>query len=148
SDGKRVVTAGADKVVRIWDVGNLKTPERQLTGQPTPVRAVALSADGQTLASAGEGGAVRLWNRQSGALAGVLGAHEGAVPGLAVTPGLVLTASVDGSVKMWSPPSAATAPRTYSHAGAVTAAVLSPDGSRLLTGCADKSVRLWRLDNH
>src|SRR5262249_62039276 len=99
---------------------------------------------GQVIASGGEGGQVRFWSTTQGAQTAVLGAHEGAVTSLAVTPGLVLTSSADGSVKVWNPPSAATAPRTYSHAGAVTAAALSPDGQRLLTGCADKQVRLWR----
>src|SRR5262249_17765047 len=58
----------------------------------------------------------------------------------------VLSASADGSVKVFASP-AEVGKGVFSHAAAVNAAVLSPDGTRLLTGCADKNARLWNLAN-
>jgi WD40 repeat protein len=150
TNGKRLFTA-ADKVVRAWNLAAPGAPaalERQFTGHPDVVNAVAVSPAGPTLASAGEDGAVRFWNQAKGDTFAVLGAHEGPVVSLGYSPNgqQVLTASsADNSVKLWQVPTAG--PRAYSHAGAVTSAALSPDGSRLVTGSDDKQVRLWNLTN-
>ena len=57
-DGKRLATAGADKVVRVFDAATGK----ELAALPCPDRvgAVAFSPDGQSLAGSGDG-SVRIW---------------------------------------------------------------------------------------
>src|SRR5262249_24576879 len=52
ADSKRLITGGADKIVRSWNLANNQV-ERQFTGHAGPVTAVALSANGQLLASGG-----------------------------------------------------------------------------------------------
>ncbi len=145
-DSKHVLTGGADKILRVWNLAAPQQPERQFSGPATAISAVAVAADGRTLASAGED-FIRLWDLTNGQQTALLGAHHGVVTSLAFGPGgQLLSASADGSLKLWTPPPAhATAIKLYAHPGEVTAAVLSPDGSRLLTGCADHQVRLWNL---
>jgi WD40 repeat protein len=145
-DAKRVVTGGADKVLRVWTLPATDKPERQLTGHPGAIDAVAVAPDGKSLASAGEDGVIRLWDLAKGQQAAALGAHSGPVTSLAYAgSGQVLSTSADGSVKLWQPP---TAPSTlFAHSGEVTAAVLSPDGNKLLTGSADRQVRVWSFGN-
>src|SRR5262249_12673305 len=120
-----------------------KTPERQFSGHAAAVTAVAVSADGQTIASGGQTGIVRFWNRTKGEQTGTLGAHAGAVTSLVFTPaGQVLSCSLDGSLKLWQVP-VASSKHTLAHGEVVTSAALSADGGKLLTGCVDKQVRLW-----
>ncbi len=59
-DGKRLATAGADKVVRIWDLA----AEQELAALPNSdrVRVVAFSPDGKQLAAGCQDGSVRIWN--------------------------------------------------------------------------------------
>jgi WD40 repeat protein len=143
-DGKRLVSGGADKVVRTWNLDAPQQPERQFSGHTAPLEAVAASPDGKTLASAGDNGVIRLWNLDNGQQAAILGAHLGPVVSLAFHGnGQLLSASTDGGVKLWQP--AAAPPKLFAHPGEVAAAVLSADGSRLLTGCSDHQVRLWNL---
>jgi WD40 repeat protein len=144
---KHIVSGAADKIVRLWNLDNLKMPERQFTGHTGAVNAVAASADGQFLASAGDDETIRVWNRTKGEQVALIGAHSGPVTSLAYSPaGLVLSSSADGSVKLWQMQPAA-AKNLMAHAGAVTSAVLTPDAGKLVTGCADKQVRVWNLTN-
>ncbi len=145
ADGKRMFTGGADKIVRAWNLPDAKTPERQYSGHTAAVNAVALSADGKFLASAGDDETIRFWNQSNGQQTALIGAHTGPVTSLAFhNSGQVLSASADGSIKLWQQPGEG---KLLAHPGQVASAVLSPDGSRLLTGCSDKQVRLWNLSN-
>ena len=58
-DDKRLATAGADKVVRVWD---LETG-REFAALPGPdrVTVVAFSPDGNSLAAGSRDGSVRIW---------------------------------------------------------------------------------------
>jgi WD40 repeat protein len=145
ADGKRLFSGGDDKIVRAWNLADVRMPERQYSGHTAAVNAVALSADGKLLASAGDDETIRLWNQDNGQQTALIGAHAGAVTSLAIGgSGQILSASADGSVKLWQTP---TESKLLAHPGQVTSAVLSPDGSRLVTGCSDKQVRLWNLGN-
>jgi WD40 repeat protein len=145
ADGKRMFTGGADKIVRAWNLPDARMPERQYSGHTAAVNAVALSGDGKFLASVGDNETIRFWNQSNGQQTGLIGAHTGPVTSLAFhNSGQVLSASTDGSIKLWQQPGEG---KLLAHPGQVTSAALSPDGSRLLTGCSDKQVRSWNLSN-
>lgn len=58
-DGRRLATAGADKVVRVWDAETGK----ELKALPSPgrVTVVAFSPDGKSLAAGSMDGSIRIW---------------------------------------------------------------------------------------
>jgi WD40 repeat protein len=145
ADGKRLFSGGSDKIVRAWNLADTRMPDRQYSGHTGAVNAVALSGDGKSLASTGDDETIRFWNQSNGQQTGLIGAHSGPVRSLTFhSGGQVLSASADGSIKLWQPPAAG---KLLAHPGQVTSAVRSPDGSRLVTGCSDKQVRLWNLNN-
>ena len=74
-------------------------------------------------------------------------AHGGGATGVAFAPGgnQLATVGKDGFLRLFAVP--AVPPRVVAHPDQVRAAVLSGDGKRLATGGADKSIRLFKLDN-
>jgi WD40 repeat protein/tRNA A-37 threonylcarbamoyl transferase component Bud32 len=63
-DGRRLVSAGEDRVVKLWDT---KTGQEALTlrGHMDVIRGVAFSIDGRLLAAGGDDGTITIWNGTS-----------------------------------------------------------------------------------
>jgi WD40 repeat protein len=120
-----------------------------------PVRAIAFSPDGATLATAGDDGKIHLWNANGGGLLQTVQTHGS--PVLAIVLGAnqsVLSASADGAVTMWDISCRWTLARTIGTGDAdspltdrVNAVCFSPDGQTLATGSGEPSrggqVMLW-----
>ena len=68
------------------------------------------------------------------------------VTGGSLVPGYDKTAYLSsGSAQLWDAGAGKPTGPSLAHRGWVSAAAFSPDGSRLLTGSHDKSIRLWRV---
>lgn len=144
TDGKRLFTGSADKLLRSWDTTK-NAIERQFAGHTGAVTAVATSANGQLLVSGSGDATVRIWNQATAKESDILGAHGGTVTALALNAAgnQVLSSSEDGTLKMWQLPIAG--PKAFVHPDQVTCLALSPDGTRILTGCGDRQTRLWNI---
>lgn len=120
-----------------------------LRGHRGPVRAVAFSPDGRTLATGSGDGIVRLWERQGGRLMRSLSGHRGPVLGVAFAPrgGLLLSAGADGTVRLWEPSEARSLAVLPGPGGSIHDLALSSDG-RLLAAVSDDNSEalLWELD--
>jgi WD40 repeat protein/tRNA A-37 threonylcarbamoyl transferase component Bud32 len=154
----RLVAAGAGKTVRVWNAA-LGVRQFVLTGSAGGVVAVAFSPDGKYLASAdldtatpGEGGHnVRVYDlamrQQVMAFDG--GHHFPQV--LAFSPEsdrLVWAASDRTRPVVWDLRKSAAVKfpggrAGAEHRGGITAVTFSPDGSRMVTGSLDRTVRAW-----
>jgi WD40 repeat protein len=66
-DGRRLVSAGADRVVKVWDVES-RTELRLLDGQTDWPMAVAIAADGMRLAVGRYDGSVSVYDLETGRL--------------------------------------------------------------------------------
>jgi WD40 repeat protein len=103
-DGKTLASAGADKVVRLWEVGAWK-PKGVLKGHTDCVCAVAFSSDGKWVATGSFDQTAKVW--QPGRLDApvTLKGHKGPVLsvvfGKGLWLGIVATGGVDATVRTW-----------------------------------------------
>lgn len=110
----------------------LLTPARSLRPLKD-IETVAFAPEGATLAAAGEGGAIRLWEMASGRQARVFGGDELPVIALAFAPGADLLATASGNAaRLWEP-GTGRAVRTLAHETPVTAVGFLPDGKTVFT---------------
>lgn len=100
-DGNTLISAG--KQVEIWDLSK-RTRIRALSEQTEFVDALALSPNGQTIATGDRKGAIRLWNFNTGQLQRSL-SHGNIVYQLAFSANgkILFSGGLDNTVKRWNP---------------------------------------------
>jgi WD40 repeat protein len=147
SDGKRLVSGGADHSVRVWDA-HTGAPIGQPMMQTNAVTNAALSDDGQDVAFA-SADSVRVWNALTGQPVEQPMVQSTEITSLDLSDNgqLVATGSTGGSAQIWSAASAH--PLTAPMAGPnspVTTVDFSDDGHRVAVGNADGTLRVWNAD--
>ena len=103
-DSRRLVAAGEEHTVKIWDVQTGRELQT-LRGHSGDVWAAAFSPDpgGRSVASTGEDSTVKLWDSHTGTLVRSFRGHTGLVTSIAFSPEgrLLLSGSRDKTVKVW-----------------------------------------------
>jgi WD40 repeat protein len=143
-DGSLVVTAGADGLVRVWDVSARRSLPLWVPHKGA-VRAIAFGPDGQ-LATAGEDHTARLWDVHTGQPLTPPLPHAGAVIKLALSADgrQLLTGCVDGTIRLWDTGTGqpVSPPRRVE---AAYRACLAPDGCSVLVA-GDRTAVVWDVD--
>jgi WD40 repeat protein len=151
-DGRRAVAAVAPihaTAVQVWDKADGSRPRTVATSRP--VNAVALSADGRSMALAERGGvSVGQWpGNNLLTLGGGAGSSEYTTVALDRGGGRLAAAAYDGknsTISVWSLPASG---RSVSirALGFVHALAFSQDGERLVAATSDGALRIWDLSD-
>lgn len=99
-DGQRLVTAGTDTTVRLWNLSGREIAK--LNTYQGGVLSASFSPDGERLATAGQDGTVRIW-LPSGLQIAQFSGHQGRVYSVSFSPNGKYLATVgrDGMVRLW-----------------------------------------------
>jgi cytochrome c len=120
--------------------------QAQLRGHGGPVRALAVSSDGERLVSASFDTTAIIWFLSSGSAEKVLRFHEGAVNAVAILQdGRIATGGEDARIAVWQPGQDKPGSVLQGHTAPIVSLAVSPDGKTLASASWDNTARLWPL---
>ncbi len=145
--------------IHLWDATSVKK-EKTLLGHASlfnrderTINALAISPDGQILASGSEDKTVQLWDTQTYKLLSRLKGHSGWVTSLAFSKDGKLLASgdADKTIKLWDVESKKLTETIIGHNNSINALAFVPEGTHQYSGClasgsADGTIRFWNPD--
>ena len=131
-DGKTIVSAGKDDLVKFWTVPD-GALFRSITTQTIPVQ-VTVSPDGRHIAVAMQSGHLELWSADGGTRRTLTG-HTNTVNSVAFTPDSahLVSVSLDRTTKLWSV-AEATLLRSFSDTSVMSEVAVPPFGRPLARG--------------
>jgi WD40 repeat protein len=118
-----------------------------LTGDANMIVSVAISPDGQTIASSGDDRTVKIWNITTGEEIATLKGHFRKVNAVAMSPDgkTLVSGSDDNTIKVWNLKTRQALKTLRGHSDAVHALAISPDGKTLVSGSDDHTLKVWHL---
>jgi WD40 repeat protein len=117
-----------------------------LTGHTNTILGAAFSPDGNTLASAGGDGTVRLWQPATGQQIGQLTGHTGPVAAVTFSPDgtTIMSAGWDRTIRQWNVGTRQQIGEPLTLTRGVYWAGFSPDGAMIATiGEGERTVQVW-----
>jgi WD40 repeat protein len=125
--------ASAGLAVRLWDAATGQ-PRLAFPGQLGAVESVAVSGDGQTVATAGSDGTVRVWDPLTQRLRTTVPATQSGLAAIAISPDGKVIASIDsykGQVQLWDLASGQRCQSFQAEGDLRGGVAFSPDGNWL-----------------
>ena len=157
-DGLLIASADKDGTVYLWD-----TRTGQQRNIPTEKHGHAkipfsFSPDGKILASCNRDGIISLWDTRTGQQKQTLPRHEHSVSCVSFSPNgeMLASGTRDGTVYLWDLQTRQQKgvftghtvgyQKAHQHTKKITRLSFNPDGTTLVSECADTTVRLWNIE--
>jgi len=153
--GHQLAASDADHSITLWEAATWR-PRATLAGHEAEVTCLRYSPGGQLLASASEDARVRIWHTRSRGEPGPAEPHS-PLATLRHTDGVLAvawhpdatrlaTAGRGGVIRLWDTRTWEELTQLAGHQSYVYSLTFTPDGTCLVSGSGDHTIRLWRAD--
>ena len=141
-DGRFLATGYTVGQVNVWNIQR-RSMVAQLEADSTSIYTVEFSPDGETLAGAGYDGDIKLWKVENWEHLGQLNSHA-TTHTISFSPDSSTLASTGyESVNLWKIESGEKIATLNGHIGWVNTVAFSSNGSTLISGGDDETLRIW-----
>jgi WD40 repeat protein len=146
-DGKYIVSGSNDRTIIVWDAQTGNPALGPLKMHASTVSCVAFSPDGKQIVSGSSDNTVLVWDAAMGKV--VKGVFKGHSKAISFSPNGKQIASCsagDNKILVWDTRQGnlRAGPLT-GHTDFITSVVFSGDGKLLVSGSADKTIRVWKV---
>lgn len=119
-----------------------------LRGHTDWIYSIAISPDGQTLASGSFDKTIKLWELSTGSLIQTLSNHSKGVCCVAISPDgqMLASGSWDETIKLWRLDTGELIRTLKGHTASVRSLAIAPDSQTLVSGSFDETIKLWYMD--
>ncbi|MBD2580508.1 WD40 repeat domain-containing protein [Oscillatoria sp. FACHB-1406] len=148
-DGKIVASSGDDAGLNLWQWQALEKNYLFLDTNNN-ILSLLITPDSQVLISAGLDG-IRLWDLRTQKPIYTLARFDNQIHHIAIDPrsGYILaTGGVKGEIKYWNVRTGGAIAQFSAHRDNIGALTFTPDGSKLISGSDDRSIRVWAANSN
>jgi len=147
-NGHQLACAGRNGKLRLMDVTGGSPPKDVPQAHTRRIRALSFSPDGM-LASASEDGRVKIWDPADGKEVREFRAGASKVLSLLFyAPNRLATGGSDNVIRLWDAGTGEELRALKGHTGSVSALTSDRDGTLLISGGYDTTIRVWPLVEH
>lgn len=119
-----------------------------LRGHTDWIYSIAITPNGQILASGSFDKTIKLWELSTGSLIHTLSNHSKGVCCVAISPDgqTLASGSWDETIKLWRLSTGELIGTLKGHTASVRSLVIAPDNQTLISGSFDETIKLWYMD--
>ncbi|AFY44597.1 protein kinase [Nostoc sp. PCC 7107] len=143
---KSYARRGAIRRTILHNSGKCRKEILTLTGHSSSVNSVAISSDGQILASGSDDKTIKLWSVTTGSEIRTLSGHSSSVNSVAISSDgqILASGSDDKTIKLWSVTTGSEIRTLSGHSSSVNSVAISSDGQILASG-SWHTIKLWSV---
>ncbi|XP_044570094.1 autophagy-related protein 16 isoform X2 [Drosophila ananassae] len=145
---RMVATGGADRKVKLWDIGKNSTePRAVLSGSSAGINSVDFDSTGAYILGTSNDYGARVWTVMDNRLRHTLTGHSGKVMAAKYVhePIKVVTGSHDRTLKIWDLRSIACIETKFAGSSCNDLVTTDSLGSTIISGHYDKKIRFWDI---